>query len=149
VPLLIVGASAGQLLPKAGAWMDAVKSVFGVMLLAVAVWMLARILPGPVTLALWAALAFVSGYCLMSLGGREVKSGADAVRRGLGALAIVYGVLMLIGALAGRSDPLQPLAGLTAGGAQGRPWHTWSSRASRLWATSSANCRRRRPPGSR
>ena len=117
VPLLIVGASAGQLLPKAGAWMDAVKSVFGVMLLAVAVWMLDRILPGPVTLALWAALAFVSGYCLMTMGGREATSGADAVRRGLGALAIVYGVLMLIGALAGRSDPLQPLAGLTAGGA--------------------------------
>jgi thiol:disulfide interchange protein DsbD len=119
VPLLIVGASAGQLLPKAGAWMDSVKAVFGVMLLAVAVWMLDRILPGPVTLALWAALAFVSGYCLMTLGGREVKSGADAVRRGLGALAIVYGVLMLIGALAGRSDPLQPLAGLGAGGAAG------------------------------
>jgi len=119
VPLLIVGASAGQLLPKAGAWMDSVKAVFGVMLLAVAVWMLARILPGPVTLALWAALAFVSGYCLMTMGGREVKSGADAVRRGLGALAIVYGVLMLIGALAGRSDPLQPLAGLGTGGAAG------------------------------
>jgi thiol:disulfide interchange protein DsbD len=119
VPLLVVGASAGQLLPKAGAWMDSVKAVFGVMLLAVAVWMLDRILPGPVTLALWAALAFVSGYCLMTLGGREVKSGADAVRRGLGALAIVYGVLMLIGALAGRSDPLQPLAGLGAGGAAG------------------------------
>ena len=55
----------------------------------------------------------------MTMGGREAKSGADAVRRGLGALAIVYGVLMLIGALAGRSDPLQPLAGLGAGGAAG------------------------------
>jgi thiol:disulfide interchange protein DsbD len=119
VPLLIVGASAGQLLPRAGAWMDSVKAVFGVMLLAVAVWMLDRILPGPITLALWAALAFVSGYCLMTMGGRDVRGGADAVRRGLGALAIVYGVLMLIGALAGRSDPLQPLAGLTAGGTAG------------------------------
>ena len=73
VPLLVVGASAGQLLPKAGAWMDSVKAVFGVMLLAVAVWMLERILPGPVTLALWAVLAFVSGYCLMTMGGREVE----------------------------------------------------------------------------
>jgi thiol:disulfide interchange protein DsbD len=116
-PLLIVGASAGQLLPKAGAWMDAVKAVFGVMLLAVAIWMLSRILPGPVTLALWAALALVSGYALMTMGGREVRNGKDAVRRGLGALAIVYGVLMLIGALSGRSDPLQPLAGLGSGGA--------------------------------
>ncbi len=113
-PLLVVGASAGALLPKAGAWMDAVKAAFGVMLLGVAVWMLGRLLPGSVTLALWAVLAFVAGFCLLTLGGREVRSGADAVRRGFGALAIVYGVLMLIGALAGRADPLQPLAGVTS-----------------------------------
>jgi thiol:disulfide interchange protein DsbD len=111
VPLLVVGASAGQLLPKVGPWMDAVKAVFGVMLLAVAVWMLGRILPGPVTLGLWAVLAFISGYCLWTMGTREM-TGATAVRRGLGALAIVYGVLLLVGALAGRSDPLQPLAGI-------------------------------------
>ena len=111
VPLLVVGASAGQLLPKAGAWMDAVKAVFGVMLLAVAVWMLSRILPGPVTLALWAALAFVSGFCLWTMGSRDIR-GVTAVRRSFGALAIVYGVLLLVGALSGRSDPLQPLAGL-------------------------------------
>jgi len=115
VPLLIVGASAGQLLPKAGPWMDAVKAVFGVMLLAVAVWMLGRILPGPVTLALWAILAFISGFCLWTMGSREMR-GTTAVRRGLGALAIVYGVLMLVGALSGRSDPLQPLAGFGSGG---------------------------------
>jgi thiol:disulfide interchange protein DsbD len=117
VPLLAVGASAGALLPRAGAWMDVVKAAFGVMLLGVAIWMLSRILPGPVTLALWAALAFVTGYCLLTLGGREARSGFDSVRRGLGALVTVYGVLMLIGALAGRSDPLQPLAGMGAAGA--------------------------------
>jgi thiol:disulfide interchange protein DsbD len=117
VPLLLVGASAGQLLPKAGPWMDAIKAVFGVMLLAVAVWMLSRILPGPVTLALWAALAFVSGYGLMALRPEAPRTGATVVRRGFGALAMVYGVLLLIGALAGRSDPLQPLAGLGRGAA--------------------------------
>jgi thiol:disulfide interchange protein DsbD len=115
VPLLIVGASAGQLLPKAGAWMDAVKAVFGVMLLAVAVWMIGRILPGPVTLGLWSVLAFVSGFCLWTMGSREA-SGTTAVRRGFGALIAVYGVLMLVGALSGRSDPLQPLAGLGSSG---------------------------------
>jgi len=117
MPLLVVGASAGQLLPKAGAWMDLVKAVFGVMLLGVAIWMLSRILPGAVTLSLWAALAFVSGYCLMATGAREARTAGDALRRGIGALAMVYGVLMLIGALAGRSDPLQPLAGLGVPGA--------------------------------
>jgi thiol:disulfide interchange protein DsbD len=113
-PLLVVGASAGALLPRAGAWMDVVKAIFGVMLLGVAVWMLSRILPGPATLALWAALAFVTGYCLMTIGGSGIRGGADAVRRGLGALVTVYGVLMLIGALAGNSSPLQPLAGVGA-----------------------------------
>jgi thiol:disulfide interchange protein DsbD len=111
-PLLLVGASAGRLLPRAGPWMDAVKSAFGVMMLGVAVWMLGRVLPGPVTLALWAAIAFVSGYCLLMMGDKDSKRAAVAVRRGFGVLALVYGVLMLVGALAGRSDPLQPLAGV-------------------------------------
>jgi len=123
VPLLVVGASAGHLLPRVGSWMDAVKAVFGVLLLGVAVWMIGRLLPGPVALALWAVLAFVSGYCLFTLGGHEVRGGTDAVRRGVGALAVVYGVLMLIGALAGRSDPLQPLAGLGTGAEGAAPAH--------------------------
>jgi thiol:disulfide interchange protein DsbD len=118
-PLLVVGASAGALLPRAGAWMDTVKQVFGVMLLGVAIWMLGRILPGPVTLALWAALAFVTGYWLLMPFNRDAADGATVVRRGLGALAMVYGVLMLVGALSGRSDPLQPLAGTHVGGPAG------------------------------
>ena len=77
-PLLVVGASAGALLPRAGAWMDTVKQVFGVMLLGVAIWMLGRILPGPVTLGLWAVLAFVTGYWLLLLGNRDQTSGARA-----------------------------------------------------------------------
>jgi thiol:disulfide interchange protein DsbD len=110
-PLLLVGASAGELLPRAGAWMDTVKQVFGVMLLGVAIWMLGRILPGPVTLGLWAALAFVCGFVLLVRGGKPGRGGLDAVRRGVGALALIYGTVMLVGALSGRSDPLQPLAG--------------------------------------
>jgi thiol:disulfide interchange protein DsbD len=110
--LLLVGASAGELLPRAGPWMDAVKQVFGIMMLGVAIWMLGRILPGPVTLGLWAALAFITGYWLLMMGGRGQNRGATIVRRGFGALAAIYGVLMLVGALSGRSDPLQPLAGM-------------------------------------
>jgi len=121
VPLLVVGASAGQLLPKAGPWMDAVKAVFGIMLLAVAIWMLGRILPGPVTLGLWAALAFVAGYWLLALRTAQPGRSGVSVRRAFGGLAMVYGVLLLIGALSGRSDPLQPLAGLGRGGAEHAP----------------------------
>jgi thiol:disulfide interchange protein DsbD len=111
-PLLLVGASAGELLPRAGAWMDTVKQAFGIMMLGVAIWMLGRILPGPVTLGLWATLAFVTGYWLLMMGDRDMRKGATVVRRGFGALAALYGVLMLVGALSGRSDPLQPLAGV-------------------------------------
>jgi thiol:disulfide interchange protein DsbD len=114
-PLLLVGASAGQFLPKAGPWMDAVKYAFGVLMLGVAIWILGRVLPGPVTLGLWAALAFVSGYCLLTMGDRDVRKGTTAVRRGFGVLALVYGVILLVGALAGRADPLQPLAGFGKG----------------------------------
>ena len=150
-PLLVVGASAGALLPRAGAWMDTVKQVFGVMLLGVAIWMLGRILPGPVTLGLWAVLAFVTGYWLLLPGNRDMTRGTTVVRRGLGALAMVYGVLMLIGALSGRSDPLQPLAGIgvPAGSAAGlldfmrtgaSPARKWRSTPSRR-PTCSRPCR--------
>jgi thioredoxin:protein disulfide reductase len=122
-PLLLVGASAGRLLPKAGPWMDAVKAVFGVMMLGVAVWMLGRILPGPVTLGLWAVLAFVSGYYLFRMGGRGTGGGA-LVSRALGALAALYGVAMLAGALAGNVNPLQPLAGLGSSAGPAAPERT-------------------------
>jgi len=113
-PLLLIGASAGQFLPKAGPWMDTVKQFFGIMMLGVAIWMVGRILPGPVTLALWAALAFVTGFWLFTKGG---AGKAAVVRRALGALVAIYGVLLLVGALSGRSDPLQPLAGVSSIGA--------------------------------
>ena len=113
-PLLAVGASAGQLLPKAGPWMDGVKAVFGVMLLAVAVWMLGRILPGPLTLGLWASLAILAGVLLFGARSRIGASGR-ALATAFAVLAVAYGLLALFGALSGRSDPLQPLAGLGAG----------------------------------
>jgi thiol:disulfide interchange protein DsbD len=113
LPLLLVGASAGSLLPKAGAWMDAVKQVFGVMFIALAVYLVSALLPGTVTMVLWATLAVVFGFWLFSLtlGAKQ----APSVVRGFGLLVLVYGIVLLIGALAGRTDPLQPLAGIGAG----------------------------------
>jgi thiol:disulfide interchange protein DsbD len=110
LPLLLVGASAGSLLPKAGAWMDAVKSVFGVMFIGLAVYLVSALLPGTVTMLLWATLAIVFGFWLfaLTLGSKP----APSVVRGFGILILVYGAALLIGALAGRTDPLQPLAGL-------------------------------------
>ena len=109
-PLLLVGASAGQLLPKVGPWMNTVKAAFGVMMLGVAIWMLERVLPGTVTLLLWALLVFMSGVFLGAF--EPLPQGPSPVRRlskGLGVLACLYGALMLIGATLGGEDPLKPL----------------------------------------
>ncbi len=108
VPLLIVGASAGTLLPKAGPWMETVKQLFGVLFLGVAIYILQPLIPAQFALLLWSVLAVVSGFWIFSL---KARSGEPAVAplRAVGLMAIVYGVLLLIGAASGSKDPLQPL----------------------------------------
>ncbi len=114
VPLLIVGASAGDLLPKAGAWMDTVKQLFGVMFLGVAIYLAAPLLPAALTMLSWAGLAILSGFWIFSLKARD-GGPAPAPLRGVGLIAVVYGVLLLIGTASGSRDPLQPLDRLSAG----------------------------------
>lgn len=112
-PLLLVGASAGQLLPRAGAWMDAVKKVFGVLLLAVAIWFLERILPGPVTLGLWAVLAICSAVYLGAFDALVPNdAGWRRLSKGLGLALLTYGVVLLVGAGAGADNPFSPLGPL-------------------------------------
>jgi thiol:disulfide interchange protein DsbD len=114
-PLLLVGVAEGKLLPKAGPWMDTVKALFGVMFLGVSVWMLERILPGPLTVALWALLAFVGGYYFggFNRSAHASPTGRSTVARGAGLFAMAWGVILLVGAAAGSTDPLQPLKGVT------------------------------------
>jgi len=123
-PLLLVGVAGGCFLPHAGPWMTTVNTLFGVMFLAVAVWMLERILPGPQTLALWALLVIVAGYYFGGFGRAEPRSGLRLFARGAGLAAIVWGVIMLIGAAAGGHDPFQPLRGATLPGVVGSPRST-------------------------
>jgi thiol:disulfide interchange protein DsbD len=115
-PLLLIGIGAGKLLPRAGVWMDKVKAVFGVLMLAVAIWLLERILPAPVILALWAALLVLSAIYLGAVDSLPVEaSGWTRLWKGVGVLSLVYGVLLLIGAASGARDPLRPLQGIAAG----------------------------------
>lgn len=111
VPLLLVGASAGSLLPKVGPWMDTVKSLFGVLFLAVAVYFLQPLVPASMTMLLWSTLAVISGFWVFNLKGRD-GGPAPAAARAPGLLAIVYGIILLIGVAAGSTDPLQPLGTL-------------------------------------
>ncbi|KTD48733.1 thiol:disulfide interchange protein DsbD [Legionella rubrilucens] len=107
-PLLVIGTSAGKWLPKAGNWMNAVKSFFGVMLLAVAIYLLSRIIPGAVSMSLWAALLVFCGVFIGAFLPAETKTAQ--FHKALGILLLVYGLLILIGASMGETNPLQPLA---------------------------------------
>jgi thiol:disulfide interchange protein DsbD len=116
-PLLAVGASAGKLLPKAGAWMVAVKNAFGFMMLGLAVWMLSRMLPATVTLALWGVLVFMAGVYLGGLTTLTPESAApQKLGKGFGLLAVIYGAVLILGSLAGGHSLLQPLSGIGIGG---------------------------------
>lgn len=117
-PLLIIGASAGSLLPRAGAWMDTIKAVFGVALLGVAILMLERFIPADIAMLLWGLLLVISAIYLGALSQLDATaSGWKKLWKGLGVALLIYGALMLVGAAAGGKDTLQPLRGLAMGGA--------------------------------
>ena len=107
MPLLAVGTSAGKLLPRAGAWMDTVKKFFGVLMLGVAAWMLARLTGDRIALALYAVPATMAAFLLL----REVRSsGALGLGlRALGVLAGLWAIALFAGAALGGHDPLRPI----------------------------------------
>ena len=117
MPLLLLGASAGKLLPKAGDWMNVTKTVFGVVMLALAVWMLSRVIPPTVTMLLWAMLLVLPAIYLSAIDPLpEQASGWRKLWKGAGVMMLVYGVLLLIGLSIGNSNPLKPLHGFAVGG---------------------------------
>lgn len=118
IPLLLLGVSAGKLLPKAGAWMDNVKAIFGVMLLAIAIWMAERILPAPITLALWSSLLIGSAVYLGAFNATDGKTGWTKFAKAFGLILFIYGLIIAIGMSAGSKDLLQPLKVFQNNGAQ-------------------------------
>ena len=118
-PLLLIGSSAGVLLPKAGAWMESVKRFFGVMLLALAIWIVQPLLSISVQMLLWAALLIFSGIYMRALDTLPHNaSGWSRLFKGIGLLALLVGVGYLIGALSGAPDILRPLGNIGRGGVQ-------------------------------
>ena len=119
VPLLLLGASAGKLLPKAGTWLYSTKAVFGVIMLAVAVWMLSRILPPAITILLWAMLLILPAIYLSAIDPLpEKSSGWRKLWKGVGLMMLAYGLLLLIGFSMGNNNPLKPLQGFSVNNAQ-------------------------------
>ncbi len=123
-PILAFGTSAGRLLPRVGSWMDIVKSVFGVSMLAVAIVMLERILPATVAMVLWGTLMVVSAIYMGALHELPIEaSGWQRLWKGLGVVMLVYGSLMLVGAAAGGKDTVQPLRGIGLVSSTAQPQH--------------------------
>jgi thiol:disulfide interchange protein DsbD len=119
-PLVGVGVSAGTLMPKAGPWMQSVRNFFGVVLLGVAIWILAPVLPTVVQMLAWGALLVISSIYLHALD--PLPPNANGMRsfwKGVGIVGLVAGASLLLGALSGGRDVLQPLSGLRVGVTQG------------------------------
>jgi thiol:disulfide interchange protein DsbD len=121
VPLMVVGGSAGEWLPKSGPWMTAVKRAFGVLLFAVAIWILQPVLPAWGVLGAWGLLLLVAGFMLRPFDAQHHHSHAAAPRtwlkQALGVVALIFGSMQIVGAGSGGSDPLQPLSHLVRGAA--------------------------------
>ncbi|MGH8033972.1 MAG: thioredoxin family protein, partial [Lysobacterales bacterium] len=118
LPLILFGVSAGRWMPRAGAWMNAVKAVFGVGLLGLAIWMLERILPGGLIMVLWGVLAIGCGVYLGALERvAEEAPGRKRLWKTLGLVLILLGALEVVGAAAGGDDWMRPLEGFASASA--------------------------------
>ena len=111
IPLLIVGTGAGKFMPRPGSWMDAVKSIFGVMMLAVAIWMLSRIIDNSVSMFLWSALSM---FVAVSIGAFEVKDEAYChpcygAKKSIGVMVLLVAIALFIGSITNASSVFNPL----------------------------------------
>ncbi len=114
VPLMLVGMGAGNLLPRAGKWMEATKRFFGFLLLGVAIWMVTPVLPAWVVMLAWAALLLVAAVYLGAFDalGPDPR-GVMRLGKGLGLLAALVGAIQIVGVASGGRNPLQPLSHLS------------------------------------
>jgi thiol:disulfide interchange protein DsbD len=111
VPLIAIGTSAGKFMPRPGVWMDNVKSIFGVMLIGISIWMISRIVDENVSMMLWGGLAIfiaVNIGALEPIRGRCIRC-ARANKKALGIIIFLYGMSLLLGGMAGATNPLHPL----------------------------------------
>ena len=108
-PLLLIGIGAGKFMPRPGGWMSSVSKVFGVMMLAIATWMLDRILPATISMFIWALLLGVSAVYLGAFEALEKnKKSWNALFKGLGLFIFIIGISLLLGVLSGATNPLKP-----------------------------------------
>jgi len=116
VPLLLVGVSAGSLLPRTGRWMESIKRLFGVLLIAVALWIVSPVIPAWTQMLAWAAFFIVSATYLCALDSLPMDaSGWQRLGKGVGLVLLVLGAVQIVGAASGGRDVLRPLERLASG----------------------------------
>ena len=109
IPLFVLAVGGRQWLPQSGAWMNSVRSVFGVLLLGVAIWLLERVIPASATLFLWGTLLLSCGVFLGAFNNSPARFG-QKLQQTLGLLCLIYGSCLIVGAAMGHHDPLRPLS---------------------------------------
>jgi thiol:disulfide interchange protein DsbD len=109
MPLLLIGTTAGKFMPKPGAWMDTIKSIFGVMLLGVSIWMVSRIIPAELTMLLFSLLLIVPA---VQLGALDVMK--NAYKKSIAIIMLLVGLSWFIGALSGATSMLKPFEKFTS-----------------------------------
>ena len=113
IPLLLIGASAGHVLPKAGAWMTAVRDFFGFLMLGLAIYLISPVIPSSLQMLLWAALLIIPAIYLRAID--SLPTNASPLQRlckGMGIILLALGITMIIGAASGAKSPLNPLSGI-------------------------------------
>ena len=108
IPLFLLAVGGRHWLPKSGAWMNGVRSLFGLLLLGVAIWMLERIISPSLTLFLWGCLLIASSVLLGAVTTNLISTG-QKLRQAAGIICLIYGVCLIVGAAMGNNDPLKPL----------------------------------------
>lgn len=115
MPLLLIGVAGSHVLPKVGNWMNAVRNFFGVLMLAMAIWLISPVIPTSVQLALWATLLIVNAVYLNALDNLPAHANnVTKLWKGVAVIMLILGIALLIGALSGAKSALQPLSGLNA-----------------------------------
>jgi thiol:disulfide interchange protein DsbD len=107
-PLIVIGTTGANIMPRAGMWMDRVKAVFGVLLLAVGAYLIRTVLPGELMMIIWAALLIIPGIYMGALG--HPQTSWQYFFKGLGLMLVLYGICLIVGAASGQTNPLKPLA---------------------------------------
>ncbi|TQV61730.1 MAG: protein-disulfide reductase DsbD [Sulfurovum sp.] len=114
LPLLLIGLGAGKFMPRPGGWMTRVSQTFGVMMLALAIFMLSRVIPDSLTLLLWALLFMGVAFYMDVFGSAKNAQGAKKLFKLVGFVFMIYGVSLLVGVISGASSMLNPFEKFTA-----------------------------------